>query len=60
MPRLLEYDPAYCDTIIRRCETYTGKRATLDGDGRSFEEIAEVRLNKAPVRPQRAGKRRAS
>ena len=41
--RLLEYDPAYCDTIIRRWETYTGKRATLDGDGRTFEEIAEVR-----------------
>ena len=58
--RLLEYDPTYCDTIIKRWETYTGKRATLDGDGRSFEEIADVRLNTAPARPQRAGKRRAS
>ena len=58
--RLLEYDPAYCDTIIKRWETYTGKRATLEGDGRSFEDIADVRLNTAPARPQRAGKRRAS
>ena len=58
--RLLEYDPAYCDTIITRWETYTGKRATLNGDGRPFEEIADVRLNTARARPQRAAKRRAS
>ncbi len=58
--RLLEYDPAYCDTIIKRWETYTGKRATLDGDSRTFEEVADVRLNKAPARPQRTAKRRAS
>ena len=58
--RLLEYDPAYCDTIVRRWETYTGKRATLDGDGRPFEEIADVRPNKAPAKPQRTAKRRAS
>ena len=39
--RLIEYDPIYCDTIIRRWETYTGKRATLDGDGRAFEDVAD-------------------
>ena len=38
--RLLEYDPIYCDTTIRRWEAYTGKQATLDGDGRVFEDVA--------------------
>ncbi len=27
--RLIEYDPGYCDTIIRRWQQLTGKRATL-------------------------------
>lgn len=42
--RLIEYDPLYCDTIIRRWESYTGKRATLASSGDSFEAIGEVRL----------------
>jgi DNA modification methylase len=42
--RLIEYDPLYCDTIIRRWEAYSGKRATLDGCSSSFEEIADTRL----------------
>jgi DNA modification methylase len=48
--RLLEYDPRYCDTIVTRWETYTGKRATLEPDGRSFEEVAAERLNE-PAKP---------
>ena len=43
--RLLEYDPAYCDTIIRRWETFTGKRATLAATGESFEDVEERRMN---------------
>ncbi len=31
--RLIEYDPAYCDTIIRRWQRVTGKRATLAATG---------------------------
>ena len=42
--RLIEYDPLYCDTIIRRWETYTGKKARLDAMGASFEEVADQRL----------------
>jgi DNA modification methylase len=38
--RLLEFDPIYCDTIVTRWEKYTGKRATLDGDGREFDAVA--------------------
>ncbi len=42
--RLLEYDPRYCDTIIRRFEAYTSKMATLHTTGETFEDIAEARL----------------
>jgi DNA modification methylase len=49
---LLEYDPGYCDTIIRRFEAYTGKRAILDGDGRTFEEVAAERGRRSSGPPQ--------
>jgi DNA modification methylase len=42
--RLIEYDPIYCDTIIRRWETYTGKKVTLEGAGATFEDLADQRL----------------
>jgi DNA modification methylase len=41
--RLMEIDPAYADVIIRRWQEYTGKKAVLDGVGRSFEEVADER-----------------
>lgn len=41
--RLLEYDPAYCDTIIARWERLTGKHATLAGSNERFEDVAEQR-----------------
>jgi hypothetical protein len=31
------------DVIIQRWQTLSGKAATLDGDGRSFEEITAER-----------------
>jgi len=37
--RLIEYDPGYCDTIVRRWQNYTGKTATLVENGRSFEDL---------------------
>ena len=42
--RLMEIDPKYADCICRRYEEYTGQAATLDSDGRTFEEIAQERL----------------
>ena len=42
--RLIEYDPLYCDTIIRRWQAYTGKHARLDSTGASFEDVADERL----------------
>lgn len=38
--RLLELDPGFCDVIVKRWQEFTGKAAILDGDGRSFAEIA--------------------
>ena len=42
--RLIEIDPVYCDVALRRWQNYVGKRAVLDGDGRTFDEIAGERL----------------
>lgn len=39
---VLEYDPAYCDTIIRRFEALTGTNARNEGTGRTFEEMAQA------------------
>jgi len=41
--RLIEYDPIYCDTIVRRWEQLTGKHAALALDGAAFEDVAEAR-----------------
>jgi DNA modification methylase len=38
--RLIELDPKYCDVIVRRWQEWTGELAALEGDGRSFEEVA--------------------
>ena len=43
--RLMEIDPPYCDVIIRRWQEYAGKAATLEGDGRSFDEIRGERVH---------------
>jgi hypothetical protein len=40
----LELSPEYVDIIVRRWQTFTGKQATLDGDGRTFNEIAVERI----------------
>jgi DNA modification methylase len=40
---VLEYDPLYTDTIIRRFEALTGARARHDGTGKGFEEMAAAR-----------------
>ena len=41
--RLIELDPKYVDTIIFRWQEFSGGTAVLDGDGRSYEEIAAAR-----------------
>jgi DNA modification methylase len=39
----LELDSKYIDVIVQRWETLSGKKAKLDGDGRTFEEISRER-----------------
>jgi DNA modification methylase len=45
--RLMEIDPRYADVIVRRWQEFTGKQAVLEGDGRTFDEIARERLKEA-------------
>jgi hypothetical protein len=40
----LEIDAKYIDVIVCRWQQFTGRPATLDGDGRSFDEIKAERL----------------
>jgi DNA modification methylase len=43
----LEISETFCDVIVRRWEQFTGQRALLDGDGRSFAAIQEERTRRA-------------
>jgi DNA modification methylase len=45
----LEIDPAYVDVAVRRWQKYTGQMARLQGDNRTFEEVAAGRLESPPV-----------
>jgi DNA modification methylase len=42
--RVIEYDPLYCDTIVRRYERLTGKSAVLAESGQTFERVEVERL----------------
>ncbi len=39
----MELDPKFADVIVRRWQEYTGKKATLDGDGRTFDDVEAER-----------------
>jgi DNA modification methylase len=41
--RLIELDPKYVDAIILRWQESAAGTAVLDGDGRTYEEIAAGR-----------------
>lgn len=43
----MELSPEYVDVAVKRWQEFTGQKATLEGDGRSFDEIAEERLRLA-------------
>jgi DNA modification methylase len=40
----IEIAPAYVDVAVTRWQEFTGAQATLDGDDRSFEQIARSRM----------------
>ena len=39
----IELDPKYVDVIVQRWQALSGKKATLDGDARNFEEVTAER-----------------
>ena len=39
----LELDPKYADVVVERWQQLTGKKATLDSDGRTFSEVKAER-----------------
>ena len=41
---MCELSEVYCDVIVTRWQNYTGKQATLEGDGRTFDEIKSERV----------------
>ena len=41
--RLIEFDPLYCDVIVRRYERLTGKPAKLEATGESFDAVSGTR-----------------
>ena len=36
---LMELDPKYCDVIIKRWQDFTGKQATLEANGKTYNEL---------------------
>ena len=49
--RLIEIDPAYCDVIIRRWQTLTGKDAVLEQSRETFED-AQAQHTSSAVTPE--------
>jgi DNA modification methylase len=47
----LEIDPHYVDVVITRWQELTGKKAVLEADGRTFEQVAEERTQIEEVAP---------
>jgi DNA modification methylase len=43
--RLIEFDPSYCDLIVRRFEQVTGKQAPLETSSKPFEVVVEERTS---------------
>jgi hypothetical protein len=56
--RVLEFDPAYCDTIISRWQAYTGKSAVLEEGNLDFDAVAAFRSMQLPNRAKQGSKRR--
>ena len=42
-----ELNPVYVDVIVKRWQEFTGREATLVGDGRTFKQVSEERLAQA-------------
>jgi DNA modification methylase len=47
----MELDPKYVDVVVSRWQALSGEEAHLDGDGRSFDEIAAERHQETQAMP---------
>jgi DNA modification methylase len=47
----IEISPHYVDVIVTRWQDLTGKKAVLEADGRTFEQVAEERKQIGEVEP---------
>ena len=45
---LMELDPKYCDVIIKRWQDFTGKQATLESNGKTYNELLNDNQAKNP------------
>jgi DNA modification methylase len=43
----LDLDPKYADVVVERWQGLTGKKATLEGDGRTFDAVRRDRMRMA-------------
>lgn len=55
----VEIDPRYVDVAIRRWQRMTGKDATLESTGLTFNEVLTTRVNKTIDGGRQAPKRKA-
>lgn len=42
---MMERDGGYCDVIVKRWQDFTGHKAILESDGRTFEDVAAARYD---------------
>ena len=52
----VELSPPFVDVALTRWQAFTGKDATLEGDGRTFAAVAVERTGTATTCPQRGGR----
>jgi DNA modification methylase len=45
--RLMELDPKYVDVIVQRWQDYSGNKAVLDGEDRTFDDLKTARKPKS-------------
>jgi len=43
----MELDPKYVDVVVERWQVLTGRKAVLEADGQTFEELRNTRLRRA-------------
>ena len=41
---MMEFNPAYCDVIIKRWQDFTGQQATLEATGQTYDELKAERV----------------